>query len=80
MASGCSTPSVKEFVEIPAPLPDSIISFPCDVVGPGTTVTSLAQGYSENTICAGKFKSIVEGIKSYNEKTKQLEKDIRGNK
>lgn len=59
-------------MEIPAPLPEHLLVQPCDAVGAGKTVTSLAKGYTKNTICIGEFKNTLSGIKSYNDKQKEI--------
>ena len=63
---------MKEFVEVPAPIPDSLITYPCSVVGPGKTQSSLAKAYTKNTSCVGEYENTVDDIKQYNDKQKEL--------
>ena len=76
MLLGCSTPSVTEYVEVPVHLPSSLIHHPCDPIGVGNTVDSLTRAYIDNTICIGKYKSVVTSIDEYNNKIKSLKKSI----
>lgn len=55
-----------------APLPESLVVHPCEVVGPGNTVDSLTRGYALNTSCVGEYKITIDGIKKYNESQKEL--------
>ena len=59
------------YLEVPAPLPDSLVYHPCKPVGPGTTDKSLARAYTKNVGCIGDYKTVVEGVRQYNEKVKQ---------
>lgn len=64
---------VTKFVEVnvPTPIPNSLIHHPCSPVGVGNTVPSLAKGYTANTVCIGKYKEVVDGIGLYNESQKE---------
>lgn len=57
-------------MEIPAPIPDSLLQRPCRVVGAGKTVDSLAKGYVKNTVCVGKYEAVIGALEDYNDKTK----------
>jgi len=49
-------------------IPEHLMRDPCEVVGPGKTVTSLKRGYVKNTSCAGKYAEVLNGIRTYNRK------------
>lgn len=55
------------YVEVPVPLPESLVYFPCDALSAGRTLDSLAIGYVKNTYCIGEYKEVLKGINSYNE-------------
>ena len=40
--------------------PDSLLVDPCEVVGAGDTVRTLAKGYVANTSCVGDYKLLLE--------------------
>lgn len=67
---------MTEYVEVPVHLPSSLIHRPCDPIGVGNTVDSLARAYIDNTICIGKYKSVVTSIEEYNNKIKSLKESI----
>ena len=54
------------------PTPEHLLVHPCEVVGVGNTVESLAKGYIINTTCVGQYKSTLNGIKDYNKTIKDL--------
>lgn len=54
------------------PIPNSLLQHPCEPVGPGNTVESLAKGYAINTACVGEYKITIDGIKQYNKKQEEL--------
>ena len=56
-------------------MPDSLISFPCQVVGAGYTEESLVKGYVHNTTCVGEYQSVMEGINNYNQTLKEKGKE-----
>jgi hypothetical protein len=55
-------------VEKPVPTPETLLISPCDPVGPGSTVRTLARGYVKNTSCVGEHKEVLDGIRAYNRK------------
>lgn len=61
-----------EYVKIPAPLPSSLIVHPCEPVGVGNSVHSLAKAYLDNTACIGMYKGVVKSIEGYNNRVKEL--------
>lgn len=64
---------MKEYVtEIPAPIPKALIYYPCEPVGPGTTVNSLQKAYVQNTYCIGEYKEVIDGVDVYNKKQEGL--------
>ena len=63
---------MKEYVEVPAPIPESLLVKPCKVVGVGRTVDSLVKGYAYNTTCVGKYEATLDGIIQYNDTQKGL--------
>ena len=67
----------KQLVEVAAPLPDSLLYHPCDVVGAGNTVQSLAKAYVINTNCVGEYSIVVDKIIKYNEELKNARKQVR---
>lgn len=69
---------MKEYVEVPAPIPESLIIFPCEPVGVGRTVEDLANSYIDNVICIGRYKGVVRGFEEYNKTLRSLIQD-RGN-
>ena len=64
-------------MEVPVQIPETLLVYPCDVVGPGTTVDSLARGYATNTACVGKYKDTLGGVIKYNDKIKNINKEQR---
>lgn len=56
---GCSQKVVKEYVEKPVLTPDSLLVDPCEAIGAGDTVRSLAKGYISNTSCIGEYKLLL---------------------
>lgn len=69
-------------METPVPIPESLLLNPCDAVGAGLTVDSLARGYVQNTTCIGEFKSTMSGVREYNNTIKDLKKktNVQGTK
>jgi hypothetical protein len=61
-------------VETPAPIPEHLLTDPCDAVGAGLTVSSLSRGYVQNTTCIGQFKNTMGGVREYNNTIKDLKK------
>jgi len=62
----------QRYVEVPAPLPDSLIHHPCSPVGAGDSVKSLQKGYLANITCIGKYKAVVDSIQIYNRELKNV--------
>lgn len=77
MLLGCSPTYVDRYVAVPAPIPNSLLQYPCEPLGPGTTLMSLERGYVENTACIGEYKITLDGLVRYNDKQKELG-DARG--
>lgn len=71
MLSGCFQTTVKEYVEVNAPIPDELIYNPCDPIGPGNTHTEIYISYVKNVGCIGEYKGVVEGLETYNNKIKE---------
>lgn len=67
--------SAREYVAVPAPLPTSLIIYPCAPLGAGSTVDSLTKAYVENTYCIGRYKGVVDSIAEYNNKIKEMGKE-----
>lgn len=61
-------------------MPNSLIDYPCDVVGVGDTVESIIKAYIENTTCVGQYKGVVKGIEGYNNSIKGIVKSIEESK
>ena len=46
--------------EVPVLTPDSLMVDPCEPVGAGETVRSLARGYVKNTGCIREYKLLLD--------------------
>lgn len=46
-------------MEKPVLTPDSLLVDPCEAIGAGYTVRSLAKGYVSNTSCIGEYKLLL---------------------
>lgn len=66
---------MKEYVEVAAPIPTSLIIYPCEPVGVGETADSLAKAYVDNTVCIGRYKGVVRGLEEWNDSIKDVGKD-----
>lgn len=66
---------MKEYVEVPAQIPTSLIIYPCEPVGVGETVGSLAKAYVDNTVCIGRYKGVVRGLEEWNDSVKEVSGD-----
>ena len=60
---------------MPVQIPNSLLVIPCEAVGAGDTVRSLARGYVKNTSCIGEYRLLLEKQKDYNQKIEALFKD-----
>lgn len=57
---GCSPNIVYVPKEVLVLTPDSLLVDPCEAVGAGDTVRSLAKGYVKNTGCIREYKLLLE--------------------
>lgn len=57
---GCSPKVVYLQKEVAVLTPDSLMVDPCEPVGAGETVRSLARGYVKNTGCIREYKLLLD--------------------
>lgn len=54
------------YVDKPVKVPERLLKAPCEPVGAGETLESLAKGYIKNTSCVGQYENSFESIRKYN--------------
>lgn len=70
---------MRQYVELPAPIPDEHLIYPCEPVGPGSTNKSLENAYVYNTGCIGQYKGVIDGLHTYNNKIKKGNEEVKSN-
>ena len=55
--------------------PDSLLQDPCEAVGAGDSVRTLAKGYVANTSCLGQYKLLLEKQRKHKAEVDELFKD-----
>ena len=74
--SGCSqNQPVTVYKEKVVLTPNSLLTHPCEAVGAGDTVRTLARGYVKNTSCVGEYKLLLDKIIKHKLQVKGLYKD-----
>ena len=58
--------------EVPVYSPKSLMVDPCEPVGAGYTVASLARGYVTNTSCLGQYKLLLQNQRKYIEEVSKI--------
>lgn len=58
--SGCSPKVVTVVKEVPVLTPKSLMVDPCEAIGAGDRVGTLAKGYVVNTSCLGQYRLLIE--------------------
>lgn len=54
-------------MDVTAQIPESLVTYPCEPVGPGTNTTHLSKAYIKNVTCIGEYKTVIDGLKTYNQ-------------
>lgn len=55
--------------------PDTLLVDPCEVVGAGDSVRSLAKGYVRNTSCVGEYKLLLDKQRKYKREAEEVYKN-----
>lgn len=73
--SACSPKVVYVQKEVLVTSPESFLIDPCEPIGAGDTVRSLARGYVANTSCLGQYKLLLEKQRRHKQEMMELYKD-----
>lgn len=58
--------------EVPVTTPKSLLVDPCEPVGAGDSIRTLAKGYVANTSCLGQYRLLFEKQRKHKELTEKL--------
>ena len=61
--------------EVPVLTPDTLLVDPCEAVGAGDTVRTLAKGYIKNTGCVWEYRLLLEKHRKYKNQIEDLFED-----
>lgn len=53
-------------------IPDGLLVDPCEAVGAGDSVRTLAKGYVSNTSCLGQYKLLLEKQRKHKKEQQEL--------
>lgn len=70
--SACSPKVVTVVKEVPVLTPESLLVDPCEPVGAGDTVRSLARAYVTNTSCLGEYRLLIEKQRKHKKLTEKV--------
>ena len=73
--SACSPKVVTVQKEIIVTTPDSLLVDPCNVIGAGDTVRSLAKGYVVSVSCVREYQLLLEKQRRHKQEMVELYKD-----
>ena len=58
--------------EVPVYTPDSLLVDPCEPIGAGDTIRTLAKGYITNTSCIGEYRLLLDKQRQHKEKMRLI--------
>ena len=75
LLSGCYQRIVYVPKEVPVLTPDTLLVDPCEPVGAGDTIRTLAKGYVKNTGCIREYRLLLEKQRKHKNQIEDLFKD-----